>query len=464
MPRTTRRTFGLLGLVLLTISGTALADVLVTKSGGKWEGTITDKGDSYQVETPSGSKMTFPKSVVAEVTREPGEAARKPGTSRAPSIDTEGQRLFDEGTKFLEGAEGQRDARKGLRCMQESAAMGHVVAMFNLGTMYSEGVGTDQNTKAAIVWYQKAAEKREPRAAYNLGLMFANGSGVAKNMATAVEWFKKAAEMNYENNAFGTDAGAVEWYKQVAEEANARASQTVGRIYYNGDGIPKNREEAAKWFRRAADLGNLEATYNLGTMYYEGWGVPKDAGKAFALLLAAANKGHGWSMATVAKMYQNGEGTRADPAKALEMSRKAALNSLKFFMSSITEQADRSDSGNLPNRIGDAHNNLQSFAGQLPLLKEDGWFRVALLTAKVIHEAAKAAVASEDAAGRETLGGNSALAALFRRNASEATASLTKNVKELDNLIVTLRAQWGLADTSTDSLSIDPKTDDTSWR
>jgi TPR repeat protein len=440
-----------LSLVVAFLGNVTLADVLVTKSGGRWEGTITDKGDVYQVVLPNGSKMTFPKSAVAEVTTKPVEAANKPDTSSIPGIDAEAQRLFDEGTKFLEGAEGQRDVQKGLRCMQAAASRGHVVAMFNLGTMYSEGTETDQNTRAAIMWYQKAAEKREPRAAYNLGLMFANGTGVAKNMATAVEWFKKAAEMNYENNAFGTDAKAVEWYKKVAEKVNARAAQMVGQIFFNGDGIPKNREEAAKWFRRAADMGNAEAAYNLGSMYYEGSGIPKDPAKAFALLLAAANKGHGWSMASVAKMYQNGEGTRADPAKALEMSRKAAVNSLAFFVRRVMEQSDDKTDSGLANRIGEAHNDLQSFAGQLPLLKGDNWFQLALQTAKVVHEAAKAVVASEDAARRETFAGNATLAAHFTKNASEASAVLVKDVKELDNLIVKLRAQWGLADTPKDS-------------
>jgi hypothetical protein len=65
------------------------ADILVTKSGSRWEGTITDKGDHYEVVIPNGSKMTFPKSAVQEVqiSSEPKRKALPvaTGDAQAPS-------------------------------------------------------------------------------------------------------------------------------------------------------------------------------------------------------------------------------------------------------------------------------------------------------------------------------------------------------------------------------------------
>jgi hypothetical protein len=57
----------LVTFLILTPVLTVLADMLVTNTGGRWEGTITDKGDSYQIVQSNGSKMTFPKSTVREV-------------------------------------------------------------------------------------------------------------------------------------------------------------------------------------------------------------------------------------------------------------------------------------------------------------------------------------------------------------------------------------------------------------
>lgn len=45
----------------------ATADVFVLKSGRRIEGTVTDEGDKYQIVTPDGAKMHWPKNVVREI-------------------------------------------------------------------------------------------------------------------------------------------------------------------------------------------------------------------------------------------------------------------------------------------------------------------------------------------------------------------------------------------------------------
>jgi hypothetical protein len=70
-----------LGIVLLSAS--SLADVLVTKSGTRYEGEIQDLGDNYLVVKPDGGRMTFPKSIVARVEKGPAQPASR-GTSPTP--------------------------------------------------------------------------------------------------------------------------------------------------------------------------------------------------------------------------------------------------------------------------------------------------------------------------------------------------------------------------------------------
>jgi TPR repeat protein len=47
-------------------------------------------------------------------------------------------------------------------------------------------------------------------------------------------------------------------------------------MYYNGEGVPQDYEEAIKWYRKAADQGDASAQFNLGVSYEYGKGVPQD--------------------------------------------------------------------------------------------------------------------------------------------------------------------------------------------
>lgn len=58
----------LAGLVVAVLwAQVVLGDVLVTRSGKRWEGKVTVNGDSYVLERPGGGKLTFPKIMVKEV-------------------------------------------------------------------------------------------------------------------------------------------------------------------------------------------------------------------------------------------------------------------------------------------------------------------------------------------------------------------------------------------------------------
>lgn len=65
---------GISGRLIIIVCGavmmacnTGLPDVLVTKSGTRYQGQVTDKGNWYVLTKPGGGKMTFPKSMVREV-------------------------------------------------------------------------------------------------------------------------------------------------------------------------------------------------------------------------------------------------------------------------------------------------------------------------------------------------------------------------------------------------------------
>ncbi len=47
-------------------------------------------------------------------------------------------------------------------------------------------------------------------------------------------------------------------------------------MYYEGEGVNVDFEEAMRWFKLAAAQGNAEAQQRLGAMYAAGQGVEKD--------------------------------------------------------------------------------------------------------------------------------------------------------------------------------------------
>ena len=76
--------------------------------------------------------------------------------------------------------------------------------------------------------------------------------------------------------------------RQPADSGDPDAQYLLGRMYDNGDGVPRNGAEAAKWYRRAAELGNSRAQFELGQLHLFGDGVPEDSVEAFVWMAIAA--------------------------------------------------------------------------------------------------------------------------------------------------------------------------------
>jgi hypothetical protein len=74
----------------------------------------------------------------------------------------------------------------------------------------------------------------------------------------------------------GDYATALKEWRPLAEQGHASAQYTLGLMYRNGRGVPKDYKLAVKWYRKSAEQGKASAQYNLGFMYEKGLGVPKD--------------------------------------------------------------------------------------------------------------------------------------------------------------------------------------------
>jgi len=98
----------------------------------------------------------------------------------------------------------------------------------------------------------------------------------------------------------------------LAQQGNARAQVNLGLMYYQGEGVPRDYQEALKWWRKAADQGDADAQFNLGLSYEKGLGVPQDYQEAFKWFQMAAGQGDAAAQFKLAAMYHKGEGVPKD--------------------------------------------------------------------------------------------------------------------------------------------------------
>jgi TPR repeat protein/serine/threonine protein kinase len=141
----------------------------------------------------------------------------------------------------------------------------------------------------------------DPVVQFNRGSAYFNGEGVPRDFQQAMHWFRKAAEQGHKVAQFN-----------------------LGVMYGSGQGAPKDDQQAAFWTRKAAEQGYADAQQNLGTMYGKGQGVPNDNVQALSWFQKAAEQGQVEAQAVLGVMYSNGRGVPRDDQQAAFWARKAA--------------------------------------------------------------------------------------------------------------------------------------------
>jgi TPR repeat protein len=159
----------------------------------------------------------------------------------------------------------------------------------------------DMREKEAVKWYRKAAEQGDATAQYSLGLMYYNGKGVPKD-----------------------DVEAVKWYRKAAEQGDATAQFYLGVMYAAGKGVPEDDVEAVKWYRKAAEQEDARAQYMLGEIYEKGNGVLKDDVEAVKWYRKAAEQEDARAQYNLGFAYRWGQGVPKDDVEAVKWLRKAA--------------------------------------------------------------------------------------------------------------------------------------------
>lgn len=189
----------------------------------------------------------------------------------------------------------------------------------------------------ALKILQSLADKHVSEAECLLGDMYEFGNGVPQDHAEALKWYKLAARgdngftihvMQY--GAVPKDAAALKPYvaelKLAAQAGEPESQRMLGTLYFKGQGVKQDFEQAFNLFEKAAKQGSVDATNNLGFMYQHGAFVAQDYSKAAQLYQKAADLGNGDAENNLGFLYVKGLGVPQDNKKAAELFAEADKN------------------------------------------------------------------------------------------------------------------------------------------
>ena len=122
----------------------------------------------------------------------------------------------------------------------------------------------------------------------------------------------------------------VEKYVGMADRGHSAALYYIGRCYFNGYVLPKDKYKAVEYLGLAAEKDQPEALYLLGQCYNYGLGVVKNENKATDLFQKAIKwfeediEENAYAPYYLALCYSYGFGVRTDSGKSISLLEKAA--------------------------------------------------------------------------------------------------------------------------------------------
>jgi TPR repeat protein len=168
--------------------------------------------------------------------------------------------------------------------------------------LYDQGFSAYKsgNLSQAAERYQKSCDNGERQGCNSLGLMYYNGEGVAKDLHHATELFTRACDAKGPGGCLN-----------------------LGLMYVRGEIQPNDPNRAADFFKRACDGGLPGGCVNLGLLYAKGDGVPQDVTRAAALYTSACDQGNGVSCNLLGLFTEHGRGMPKDLDRAAELFKKS---------------------------------------------------------------------------------------------------------------------------------------------
>lgn len=180
-----------------------------------------------------------------------------------------------------------------------------------------------------------AAREGHALALWKLGRMYADGDGVPRDDLKAFEYFSRLADDHADEAEDSPRAPAI-----------ASAFVSLGGYFLagiKGSYVAPNPERALEMFQYAASyFGDPNAQYNLGRLYLDGSGVDRDQRQAARWFNLAAEKGHRAAQALLGQLLVNGQGVPRQRARGLmwlTLAKQAADPKREAWISTLHAEA-----------------------------------------------------------------------------------------------------------------------------
>ena len=140
----------------------------------------------------------------------------------------------------------------------------------------------------------------------------------------------ESAKRAYEQKDY---AAAAKEFTVLAEQGNADAELTIGKMYLMGQGVKQDRDQAIKWLKAAAAQGSADAQFFLGSIYL----LPqRDISEGLKWLRLSADQGNQDAQWLLGKAYLQGDKELPrDPVQAEMWLRLAARDNLEFYENTL---------------------------------------------------------------------------------------------------------------------------------
>ncbi len=198
----------------------------------------------------------------------------------------------------------------------------------------------------------KQCDRGNATSCFSLGVMYAQASGVPKDAARAAELYRRAC-----------DGG------------DSQACYELGAALERGHGLTTDYDAARVRYGQACDAGRAQACDSLGIMLKEGRGGPKDLARAAKLYQQSCDGGYPNGCANLGVLYDTGEGVTRDAARARSLYDRActAGSSSACGMLAVSLATKGDDLPRAAKLFETACNAGHAFAcGGLGALVEDG--------------------------------------------------------------------------------------------
>jgi len=246
-----------------------------------------------------GSGLTSPAESLAAVSTGPATPPSERPREASPGANSVSS-MAPDATSLA--AFGGRGVAGGLGRMLREAQAGDLGAMLSLGRAYASGAGTSIDDAQALRWVREAALGGNTDAQFTLGLRYETGRWVdAEQVPVLRRTRRELGGEDLEINSLlhplakRTPAQnlpeAATWYEQAAEAGHAPARLRLGYLFWLGEGVARDRQQAFKWFNLAAESGLADAQLLAGLCYSEGAGVRRDPSTGLGWLERAASQG-----------------------------------------------------------------------------------------------------------------------------------------------------------------------------